>query len=361
MTEEISKMVEVFNRYDESLRNNKSFKHYLAPDFPDIVVDKLFDTFDSFIPAFELVAFYDENSLGNCSSGLLFTCDGLYFKEKRKTYYVKYNDISTLYYSGSKELILGTISQEETEYKIHTKFNKEVLIDILKELYIIDKKYGQFTQTETGEVKKQSIPSDMIKKCNVIIHTASVACGGVGTGLAQIPCADSAVITPVQIFMIQELGRVFDLSLSEAMAKGLITSYGAAQTGRTASQLLVGWIPVAGNIINTVTAAGLTEAIGWLAVKDFSTRWREDKTKGRYDGMKEGYAKASAEYEQKLREQADLFLRQIKDAHNQKDEYEQLLQDYEDYIAQLERENASFKKIIEAKSDYNNLRNLKSA
>jgi uncharacterized protein (DUF697 family) len=39
--------------------------------------------------------------------------------------------------------------------------------------------------------------------------------------------------------------------------------------GRTASQALVGWIPGFGNAINMTTAAGLTEAIGWIIAKEF--------------------------------------------------------------------------------------------
>lgn len=43
----------------------------------------------------------------------------------------------------------------------------------------------------------------------------------------------------------------------------------AATVGRTASQVLVGWIPGIGNAINATTAAGITEAMGWLLAKEF--------------------------------------------------------------------------------------------
>ncbi|MBS4879931.1 MAG: hypothetical protein KH138_06445 [Firmicutes bacterium] len=39
--------------------------------------------------------------------------------------------------------------------------------------------------------------------------------------------------------------------------------------GRGISQTLVGWIPGLGNAINAGTAAGLTEAIGWILADDF--------------------------------------------------------------------------------------------
>ena len=80
------------------------------------------------------------------------------------------------------------------------------------------------------------------KECHTIIHTASVAAGGVGAGLAQIPGSDNAVITPIQLTMTISLGRVFGKSLR---------------------------IPGIGNAINATTAAGITEAMGWLLAKEF--------------------------------------------------------------------------------------------
>ena len=57
---------------------------------------------------------------------------------------------------------------------------------------------------------------------------------------------------------------------------------------------------------------------------------------GKFDGKKDGYAQASKEYEVKLLEQADLFLKQIKDFQKEKDTYEELLIEYEVAIAELE-------------------------
>lgn len=107
------------------------------------------------------------------------------------------------------------------------------------------------------------------KQCNAIIHSASVAAGGVGAGMAQIPLADSALITPIQITMIVSLGKVFGQKLTEAAAKALLGGFAASFAGRAVSQVLVGWIPGVGNAVNTATAAGITEAVGWMAVEHF--------------------------------------------------------------------------------------------
>ena len=107
-------------------------------------------------------------------------------------------------------------------------------------------------------------------KCHAIIHSASVSAASVGAGLAQLPCSDNAVITPIQLVMIISLGKVFDIELTDSTARAALASAAAATVGRTASQLLLGWIPVAGNIINAATAASITEAIGWLVADEFA-------------------------------------------------------------------------------------------
>lgn len=107
------------------------------------------------------------------------------------------------------------------------------------------------------------------KECHAIIHGASVLAGGVGAGLAQIPGSDSAIITPIQLTMTISLGKVFGKTISEASAKSAIGTVSATLVGRTASQVLVGWIPGIGNAINATIAAGITEALGWMIAKEF--------------------------------------------------------------------------------------------
>lgn len=112
-------------------------------------------------------------------------------------------------------------------------------------------------------------------KCHAIIHTASVAAGGVGAGLAQIPGSDNAIITPIQLTMTISLGKVFGLTLGESAAKATLASAAAMTVGRTVSQVLVGWIPGIGNAVNAATAASLTEAIGWILAKEFDSQVNE--------------------------------------------------------------------------------------
>ena len=114
--------------------------------------------------------------------------------------------------------------------------------------------------------------SNQQAKYHTIIHSASASAGAVGAGLAQFPGSDNAIITPIQLVMTISLGRVFGLELTDCAARAALASVAAATVGRTASQLLIGWIPIAGNIINAGTAASITEAIGWLLAEDFASQ-----------------------------------------------------------------------------------------
>ena len=108
--------------------------------------------------------------------------------------------------------------------------------------------------------------------CNGIIHSASAAAAAVGGGLAQVPTSDNLLITPIQLGMAVSLGKVFGITLDQSAAKAAVAGAVATTVGRAASQVLIGWIPGVGNVINATTAATVTEAIGWIMAKEFETQ-----------------------------------------------------------------------------------------
>ncbi len=189
--------------------------------------------------------------------------------------------------------------------------------------------------------RKIKIPKNQLIACNAIIHSASVSAGGVGAGLAQLPLADSALITPIQIGMIIALGKVFKQEISKAAAKAILGGAAAAFAGRGISQLLVGWVPVVGNVINTATAAGITEAVGWLAVDNFSKdaykdiiaqnplTEEEQKEKEEKRKSEEKSPDEIKEIKDALKKRAEPFLSGEKSRKEFKEEYKQLLSDIE--------------------------------
>ena len=112
-------------------------------------------------------------------------------------------------------------------------------------------------------------------KCHSIIHSAAVAAGAIGAGLAQLPLSDNLVIMPIQIGMVASLGSVFGKSLGQSAITSLISAAAGTVVGRSASQALLGWIPGVGNVINASTAFTITEAIGWSIANNFAAEKRE--------------------------------------------------------------------------------------
>ena len=110
-------------------------------------------------------------------------------------------------------------------------------------------------------------------KCHAIIHTASAAAAAVGAGLAQVPVSDCVGIIPIQIAMIISLGGVFGIELTKSTARATLATTTATMIGRGIAKLLLGWIPILGNVINAATAAGVTEMIGWSVASEFDKQY----------------------------------------------------------------------------------------
>ncbi len=108
--------------------------------------------------------------------------------------------------------------------------------------------------------------------CNSIIHSASVSAAAVGAGLAQLPCSDSLVLVPIQTAMVIAISKVFGFELSDGVAKAAVASAAASAVGRGITQVGIGWIPIAGNILNATTAAAITEGIGWAIAAEYDSK-----------------------------------------------------------------------------------------
>ena len=103
------------------------------------------------------------------------------------------------------------------------------------------------------------------QKVHGIVHSAALAAGAVGAGLAQIPGSDAPILTGIQTTMIIAIAHEHGAAITKAAAADLLLTFTATLVGRGVSQFLVGWVPGWGNAINATTAAAVTEAVGWAA------------------------------------------------------------------------------------------------
>lgn len=107
------------------------------------------------------------------------------------------------------------------------------------------------------------------RKCRRIIHGSALIGGLVASGLAQIPASDNAVLVPLEIIMVLTLGHVFGIRLRHSYRISLILTAAATMIGRAVSEVLVGWIPVIGNLFDALTAIAVIEGLGWMVAKEF--------------------------------------------------------------------------------------------
>lgn len=182
------------------------------------------------------------------------------------------------------------------------------------------------------------------KACHAIIHTASVSAAGVGAGLAQIPLADNLVITPIQITMIVSLGKVFEQEITKSIASGLLGGFIGNFVGRGVAQATWGWVPGIGNASNAITAAAITESIGWLCVDYFyKERYLKNKTpKEEFDHSKSTVneepketSTTKEEPKENLKDRAYEFINGEKTRTDSKMEFISLLDDFEEKLAVL--------------------------
>lgn len=97
-----------------------------------------------------------------------------------------------------------------------------------------------------------------------------------------------------------------------------------------AAGVTAGLAAVAGTgAVGTIGAAGAAVGIGAYQEK------RVDDA--RYEGEQSGYVKASREYESKFEQQADDFIEYKKNCERDKEEYNALIRDMENYIKILEQ------------------------
>lgn len=123
--------------------------------------------------------------------------------------------------------------------------------------------YKKISFEKKATAKKIMTPYQF-KECKKCIHVASL--GSALGGSLPIPVMDSIPITGCQITMVLRLGKIFDIKLTESVAKGFINAAAGTLIGRS----IVKFLPVVGPSISAAVAAGLTEAIGWMVALDLA-------------------------------------------------------------------------------------------
>jgi uncharacterized protein (DUF697 family) len=102
-----------------------------------------------------------------------------------------------------------------------------------------------------------------------IVHLAAAAGAIAALIMAQLPASDNLILVPIEIIMVTRLGAVYQVELKRSISTSVIVGNIATLVGRGFSEFLLGWIPVAGNVIDAVTAAAVIEFFGHAVARNF--------------------------------------------------------------------------------------------
>ncbi|MTJ54109.1 hypothetical protein FJR38_16350 [Anabaena sp. UHCC 0253] len=113
--------------------------------------------------------------------------------------------------------------------------------------------------------------SDRDDRVHVIIHAATTEATAIGFATAQIP-GDRFVIGAIQLNMAIELAGEFGESLDKAAAMSLITKRLSEWIYVETCNAIISYVPGIGNIANMMTAASVTETLGWAIVSYYENK-----------------------------------------------------------------------------------------
>ncbi|MCH5197053.1 MAG: hypothetical protein J1F28_10070, partial [Oscillospiraceae bacterium] len=80
------------------------------------------------------------------------------------------------------------------------------------------------------------------------------------------------IISSVQTVMTSGLAKVFDREISEGCSTGMGLTPAATGVGRGVAQIALGKGPKAGAAANAITAAAITEGMGWAIAKEYDNK-----------------------------------------------------------------------------------------
>jgi uncharacterized protein (DUF697 family) len=106
-------------------------------------------------------------------------------------------------------------------------------------------------------------PEERAEAVRDVINVCSVAAGAVT--FQPIPFLDIALVSPIQIAMVQAIGRVYGHRLDQKAIIEMLSTFGASLLAQNAIIAAAKFIPFAGWVVAISMAYALTYAIGEVA------------------------------------------------------------------------------------------------
>lgn len=117
------------------------------------------------------------------------------------------------------------------------------------------------------------VDADIRKKAHFTIHAASLTAAIIG-GISAIPFSDAFLLVPVQITMMGRLHKLFNKPFAENIGTTFARELVIVGLGRGLVGNLLKFIPglgtIAGAAVNATVAMTITQALGWITVKNLN-------------------------------------------------------------------------------------------
>ena len=114
--------------------------------------------------------------------------------------------------------------------------------------------------------------------------------GSIASGILPIPILDIGILTAIQLRMVRNLAKLYEVDFAEQRAKAIISSFAglgiAATAGGVLRMLLPGAARALFGIGSLAVPAAATYAVGQLFIKHFEsggTIWTFDEAKAKED------------------------------------------------------------------------------
>ena len=161
--------------------------------------------------------------------------------------------------------------------------------------------------------------SEKLEKSKKIIQTHVM--WSMGAGAVPVPILDIAAVTAVQLDMLKQLSKIYEVDYSESSGKSIISALAGTTLARIGASLIKG-IPFLGQIIGGFSMSILSGAATYAIGQVFMTHFETGGTLFNFD-MKFGKQKFDEEFE-KGKDYAQGIEKTEKKPKNKAEVFEQL-------------------------------------
>jgi len=129
----------------------------------------------------------------------------------------------------------------------------------------------------TEKQEKNEAPKDKSKSAHANSIIKNHMIWSMGAGFIPVPIADFFAVSAIQLDMIRQLSKVYDINFEETKGKAIVTTLTGSGLARLGARAIK-FIPVVGSVIGGVTLSVLSGASTYAVGEVFKTHFEHGGT-----------------------------------------------------------------------------------